>query len=167
MLSSSLLLLLLMLLISYCKYCYQWWWYNYTWSEFLIPTLADSHLLEFKWQQVPSGFLGSSQYCSWSQKCFSLDGLDLSLIFQLFQPPYQAFGNHSKCANYNWYHHYPHAPCFLSSLSRSKYLSLFLLSLIFTLWSDGTANSTIGQGLFFLLVITRLYVCISKSMTNE
>ena len=48
---------------------------------------------------------------------------------------------------------------FFSSLARSKYLSLFLLSLIFTLWSAGMAKSTIQQVLsffllFFLLVIS-------------
>ena len=38
---------------------------------------------------------------------------------------------------------------FLSSLARSKYLSCFSLSLIFTLWSAGVAKSTVWQVLFF------------------
>ena len=43
---------------------------------------------------------------------------------------------------------------FLSFLARSKYLSLFSLSWIFTLWSTGTTKSTIQRVLFFLLIIT-------------
>ena len=49
---------------------------------------------------------------------------------------------------------------FLCSLARSKYLFFLLLSLIFTLWSVGTAKSTVQQVLFlinffcFLLIIT-------------
>ena len=38
---------------------------------------------------------------------------------------------------------------FLSSLARSKYLCLFSLSLIFTLWSAGMAKFTNRQVLFF------------------
>ena len=57
---------------------------------------------------------------------------------------------------------------FFNSLARSKYLSFFSLSFNFTLWSAGTAKSTI---LFFLLIITwsgrqaeiRWSVCVSKS----
>ena len=41
---------------------------------------------------------------------------------------------------------------FLSFLARSKYLSLFLLSLVFTQWPTGMAKSTRGQVLFFLLL---------------
>ena len=44
---------------------------------------------------------------------------------------------------------------FFGSLVRSKYLCLFLFSLIFTLWLTGMAKFTIPQVLFFLLTITR------------
>ena len=58
-----------------------------------------------------------------------------------------------------------------SSLARFKYLSLFLFSLIFTLWSAGSAQSTVTSVLYFLLLITestllteiKLSVCISRS----
>ena len=40
---------------------------------------------------------------------------------------------------------------FFSSLARSGYSSLFSLSFSFTLWSTGTAKSTIRQILFFLI----------------
>ena len=42
---------------------------------------------------------------------------------------------------------------FFSSLARSRYLFLFLLSFIFTLWSAGTTKSTIRQVHFFLLLL--------------
>ena len=49
---------------------------------------------------------------------------------------------------------------FLHSLARSKYLSLFSLSLIFTLWSTGTAKSTIREVLFFCLLLLGLVIII-------
>ena len=72
---------------------------------------------------------------------------------------------------------------FFSSVIKSKYFTLFSFSLIFVLWSTGTAKSTIRQVLFFiflfyifiysfiLLIITRSgrlagirgSVCTSKS----
>ena len=61
---------------------------------------------------------------------------------------------------------------FLSSLARSKYLSLFSLSFSFTLWTAGTSKSPIRQVLFsFLLTVTRSghlaenkwSVCVLKS----
>ena len=45
--------------------------------------------------------------------------------------------------------------CFFNSLVRFRYLSLFSFSFNFTLWSVGTAKSTILQVLSFLLIITR------------
>ena len=44
---------------------------------------------------------------------------------------------------------------FFNSLARSRYLSFFLLSIRFILWSAGTAKSTILQILFLLLIIMR------------
>ena len=41
--------------------------------------------------------------------------------------------------------------CFFSSLIRSQYFSLFPLSFSFTLWSAGTAKSTVRQVLFFFV----------------
>ena len=60
---------------------------------------------------------------------------------------------------------------FFNSLARSRYLSLFSHSFSFTLWSAGTAKSTILQVLFFLLIIIksgllagiRWSVCMLKS----
>ena len=44
---------------------------------------------------------------------------------------------------------------FFYSLARSRYLSFFSLSFNFTQWSAGTANSTILQDVFLLLIIIR------------
>ena len=60
--------------------------------------------------------------------------------------------------------------CVFGSLAMSKYFSLFWISLIFHLWSTGTATFTIRQLLFFLLIICtfgrqtgiRWSVCIWK-----
>ena len=60
---------------------------------------------------------------------------------------------------------------FFNSLAKSRYLSFFSPSFNYTLWSAGTAKSTILQVLSFLLIIirsgrlaeTRWSVCISKS----
>ena len=49
---------------------------------------------------------------------------------------------------------------FFNSLARSKYLSFFLLSFKFILWSAGTAKSTILQILFLLLIIMRLLLLL-------
>ena len=44
---------------------------------------------------------------------------------------------------------------FFNSLPRSRYLSFFSHSFSFILWAAGTANSTILQVLYFLLIIIR------------
>ena len=51
---------------------------------------------------------------------------------------------------------------FFNSLARSRYLSFFLLSFRFLLWSAGTAKSTILQNFFFFVVVVDYYkVCSS------
>ena len=99
--------------------------------------------------QVSSGLQDSSQYSGRPQQCCSLDGLDSPSDFQLFQSPFQAFDT------------VPGVPItigitvtlvlysFLSFLARSKYLSFFSTSLIFTLWSTETTKSTIRLVPFF------------------
>ena len=68
------------------------------------------------------------------------------LISKSSSPCTSIFGDCTKSTNYNWYHRHFHVPQILggfSSLARSKYLSMFLLSFSFTL------RSTIRQVLFF------------------
>ena len=50
---------------------------------------------------------------------------------------------------------------FFHSLARSRYLSFFLHSFSFNLWSAGTAKLTILQVLFFLLIIILIHVRFS------
>ena len=59
---------------------------------------------------------------------------------------------------------------FFNSLARSRYLSFFLHSFSFILWSAGTAKSTIQQFFFLLIIIRsgllaeiRWSVCMSNS----
>ena len=110
-------------------------------------SLFASFSLEFEWQQVSSGLQDSSRYSNWSQQCCSLNGLDSS-DFQFLQSSSQAFGEHSKSTNY--YHlHIPQI--FFSSQARSKYLSIFSFSFIFTQWFAGTAEPSRWQVLFSLV----------------
>ena len=50
---------------------------------------------------------------------------------------------------------------FFSSLARSRYLSLLLLSFSFTLWSAGRAKFTIGQVFFFFFFFLLLTITTS------
>ena len=99
-----------------------------------------------------------------------------------------ARSEHSKHTKYNYYKFSsllcgPIAICmtvtfmchsFFSSHARSRYLSLYSTSFNLTLWSAGTAKSTIRQVLVFLFTITRSGylveimwpVCISKSLRS-
>ena len=80
---------------------------------------------------------------------------------------YQFLGDFIMGTNYNWHYLHFHVPLFFQ-------LSFFSLSFNFTLWSPGTAKSTILQVLFFLLIIIRSgrlaeirwSVCISKSQRS-
>ena len=66
------------------KYYYQY--YYFTSCEFFTPALADGFSLVSGRQQVSSCHQDSSQYSVQSQQCCSLDGLDSTFDFQLFQP---------------------------------------------------------------------------------
>ena len=48
---------------------------------------------------------------------------------------------------------------FFNSLARSRYLSFFSLSFKFTLWSAGTAKSTIRKVLFFFFFLLIIMIC--------
>ena len=108
--------------------------YNYFICEFFPPKLADSLLLEFKWQQVFSGLRDSSQYSGRSQLCCSLDSLDSSSDFQYFQSPFQVFGDYSKHTTYNLYHRYSHIPQLLLVLWQCPSTYLSFRFLWFSLW---------------------------------
>ena len=81
-------------------------------------------------------------------------GHDYSSDSSFPQSLFQAFGDYSKCTNYNWYHCQNKNQQIFSFLPRSKYLSLLLLSFFFTHWSTGTSKSTWWQIVFFSLIKT-------------
>ena len=62
--------------------------------EFFIPALVNGFPLESEWQQVSSSLQDSSQYSSWSQQCWSLDGLHSFFYFQVLQSLYQFFDDY-------------------------------------------------------------------------
>ena len=115
------------------------YYYYYTPCEFFPPALVDDLSLESGWLR------DSFQNSVWSQQCHTLDHLDLSSDFQLFQPYFMAFRTvHSVPITLSitialmFYN-------FFSLLSRSKHSSLFSISMIFTLSSVETTKRTIGQ----------------------
>ena len=87
---------------------------------------------------------------------------------------FQAFGDHSRGSNYNWYHHHLHIPLLFHLSDKIQVFSLLPLPFIFPLWSTEMAKSTRGQVLFFMSINTksgrlagiRWSVGISKSHQN-
>ena len=65
--------------------------YYITLWDFFTSVYADGLSLEFEWQQVSSDHQDSSQYSYQSQQYCSLDNLDSSTDFQLFQSPSNFF----------------------------------------------------------------------------
>ena len=142
--------------------------YYYHFTPYKFFTLAGGLSLESEWQQVSSGLQDSSQYSGWSQQCFSLDDLDSLSDFQFLQSLSKPLGTISSIPTITvilMFH------SFFSSLARSKYLSIFPFSFIFTLLSVWMVKFIQWQILFFLLIIARSAhlvgirwcVCISKS----
>ena len=76
--------------------------------EFFASALAGGLSVEYEWQQFSLSPQDSFQYSGRSQLYCSLEGLDSSSEFQLFQLLFHANGDRFKCANYNLYHRYPH-----------------------------------------------------------
>ena len=70
----------------------------------LVSFSYQRQLIVFEWQQVASSLQYTSLYSNRYLQCYSLDCLDLSSDFQLFQAPSQKFRDPSKCTNYNWNH---------------------------------------------------------------
>ena len=77
---------------------------------------------------VTASILNSSLYSGSSYHYCSLDCLDSSCDFQLFQLPYQTFGDRWKCNNYSWYYRSLHVPwiihvrCWHSTRTPSIYI---------------------------------------------
>ena len=132
--------------------------------EFFTSVLADGLSLEFEWQQVSSGLQDSSQYSGWSQQCCSLVKLDSSLDFQYFQSPFQAFGDCSKCTNYNWYHYHPPVPQLFLVLWPGPSICLSFHSLSFSFCGSLEWQNLLDSKLFFSCSLTLSYYIIIISL---
>ena len=106
--------------------------------------------MKSEWQQVSSGLQDSSQYSSQSQQCFNLDGLDLSPDFQLFQSPFQAFWDHLKSTNYNWYHPHLYVPQLFLVLLQGLSTCLSFHFLIFSFCGP------LGQPIIITIIINNV-----------
>ena len=69
-------------------------------ESFSTSALAGRLFLELDWLQFSSGRSDSSRYSGRSQQYCRLYDFDSSSNLQLFQSPYQGFGNRSKRSNY-------------------------------------------------------------------
>ena len=126
------LLLLLSLLFTPC--------------ELFIPILAGGLSLESEWYQVSSCL----QYSCHFQQCWSLV-LILSLISNFSSPFFKYFGTAPSIPTTIGITITLMFYSIFSSLARSKYLSIFLLSFIFTLWYTRMPRST-KQWVHFVFV---------------
>ena len=79
----------------------------------------------------------------------TLDGLDSSSHFLIVQSSFKAFRDRSKCDNHNWHDHHHHVPQVSQLSVKFQILSLFFLSLIFTLWSTERQNLVNCKFLFY------------------
>ena len=136
---------------------------NYNWSaiiftprEFFTPALRGGFSLKSERQKVSSALQDSPQYSIWSLQSCGFDGLDSSPGLQFPQSLFQTFGDCSKCANHNWYHHHLHVsqlfqltqdPCPLSwgcriyPLQRGKTPLTSVLDMILKIWGRGSSNA--------------------------
>ena len=94
-----------------------------------------------------SPFQDSSKYSSLILHCCGLDGLNSSSDFQFSLFLFQAFGDCSKCTNYNWYCYLLHVPqSYHLWQDQNTGLSFCFPFFFFPLWS--TWSTKIHQ-LFF------------------
>ena len=80
---------------------------HFTPWEFSTPVWAVGPSLESEWELVSSA-LQNSEYSGQCQQSCSLNSLDSSLIFKLYQSWFRFFMGRSKYINDNWYHCHPH-----------------------------------------------------------
>ena len=113
----------------------------------IIHSLRIFHNIISKWSftGVTASFLKSPRLFWRTSKCCSLSGLCSSFNFQPFQPPYTPLGIILSVQITTDATVTLMFLSFFSSLENSQYLSFFLLSLIFSLWSTWTPNYTTQQ----------------------
>ena len=115
---------------------------------------------------LSASFLNSLGLFSVSQLCYGLDGFISSSYLQFIKPQFQVLKDNSKCPSATFMFH------IFSSLSKSRYLRIFLLSFTRTQWPAGTVKSTRYTFFFFirtrsclLIIIIIIYFTPSESFT--
>ena len=93
-------------------------------------------------------------------------GSQLLFWFQLFQTPFQVFGDCSRRANCNWCHCHPYVAQFLYFSGKIQLLVSLIAFFVFTLRFAGIIKSTIRQILIFLFIsfyfiLFIKFICIS------
>ena len=115
--------------------------------------------------RVTASLFLPSQYFDRSQQCCSLNGLDSSYDFRLFWSPFQPFWGPVRLQLVSLSPQMFHS--FLSSLARSKYLSLISISLIFTLWFVGTTMSSIQKICCIAVIHIQRYTYTCGNIINN
>ena len=133
-----------------------YYYYCFILREFFTPVLAGGLSLESEWQQVPSGLQYSYYYSCQSLQCCDLDSLkpftDYQFLSCLFSKRLWTFQEHQQQLIYLL----PSCSTFvLSSRVRSKYLSIFSLSCIFSQCFRRNIKIHENSSLFFLLINIR------------
>ena len=116
---------------------------------------------------VTASLQDSSQYSSWPQQCCSLESLHTSSNFQIFYLLHQSFGGSFQVHQLKLVSLSPsYSIALLVSLARSKYLSLFMFSLVFhsvihwdgkVYYSAGFLSIFLSLGLVFWLTLGDLF----------
>ena len=116
------------------------------------PALADGFSLESEWQQVPRTLLSIlvnlNNAVVWIVSSCPPISKSSSLLTKHLRIVLSAPITVAITVSFMFHK-------FFSSLANSKFLSLLLFSLIFTLWSAMMAKFTMRQVLCFVLTITR------------
>ena len=70
------------------------------------------------------------KYSRWSKQCRGLDGLNSSSHLLFTQSLFRAFGDRSKCPNYNWYHYHLYVPQVFQPSSKIQVFVYVFFSLV-------------------------------------
>ena len=139
-------------------------------SEFFTSVLSSALSMEFEWQKVSSGLRDSSQYSSWSNGFYSLDGLDSSTDFQFIHSLLQTLLTAPRAPTRTgitvtlMVHSF-----FFRSQARSKYfyiISLSLFSLCHPPWWQSPLISFIIVLLFWGLSAPALAASLSLRLVS-
>ena len=125
---------------SIAMFCHNYYFFFFTLCGFFAPTSASGPTLKSEWLQASSGYQDSSSILAnvvlWKVSLPSAEKTMVITSIVMFRR-------------------------YFSSLARSKYLSIFSLSFIFTLSSAGKAKSTRWQVLFLSFLFILFFLIMS------